>query len=111
MRSASDQATFDLWDLAQLLTPWRELVDHPVIFKLWSSAAPCKLTYWWLSSLREVLQPYQLLAIANRYLLDCGFIPNQSKLIIQPYCGHQGPHFLQELEDAKHSFSKRWAIL
>jgi hypothetical protein len=65
MRFASDRTTFDLSDLAQPLTPWRELVDHHMIFKLWSSA-PFELTYWWLPPLREILQPYQSLAIANR---------------------------------------------
>jgi hypothetical protein len=47
--------------------------------------------------------------MANRYIPDCEFIPNQPQLVIEPYCGHEGPHFLTKVEDAKQHFRKRWA--
>jgi hypothetical protein len=42
-----------------------ELTDHPMLHSLWQQA-PWDITYWWFRSLREILYPFQLLAMSNR---------------------------------------------
>jgi hypothetical protein len=108
MRSAQHAASFDASELARHLREWKALADHPMIFELWGSA-PRNLTYWWLHALRSILNPYQTLALANRYQPDNGFLPDQYQLIVSSTCGENGPHLLDVLADVRRDFQKKWA--
>lgn len=86
MQRAQRAASFDSSLLATHLQKWKALTDHPMLHLLWQQA-PRDITYWWFRSLREILHPFQLLAMSNRYSEDGGFTNNPRELTITSSCG------------------------
>jgi len=108
MKSAKGAASFDSSLLAIHLRKWNELTDHPMLHSIWQQA-PRDITYWWFRSLREILLPFQLLAMSNRYSDDGGFTNDPNELTITSSCGLSGPTFDYFLDNVTHQFHTRWA--
>lgn len=108
MKTPTGAASFDSSYLAQYLMLWKDLADHPMLHSLWQQA-PRDITFWWFYTLREILLPFQLLAMSNRYSPNGGFTNDPRKLTIEASCGLGSAPFPQLLEDVRYRFQQRWS--
>jgi hypothetical protein len=83
--------------LACYLTLWKDLTDHPMLHSLWQQA-PRDITFWWFYTLREILLPFQLLAMSNGYSPNGSFTNYPHELTIEASCGLGSAPFPQLLE-------------
>jgi hypothetical protein len=79
-----------------------------MLHSIWQQA-PRALTYWWFSTLRHLLFPFQILCTASRYQQDGAFTSNQNELTISAELGPGAPVIGNSLDEYAYQFKQRWS--